>query len=51
MKVKGYQLKDLAKLIPKAYSTQYSEKGIKESDEKSRYDIMKKMGLLGIDKG
>lgn len=51
MKVKEYQLKDLAKLMPKTYSTQYSEKGIKESDEKSRYDILKKMGLLGIDKG
>lgn len=50
MKVKEYQLKDLIKMIPKTYSTQYSESGIKESKEKSRYDIMKKMGLLGIDK-
>jgi hypothetical protein len=50
MKIKEYQLKDLVKMIPKTYSTQYSESGINESKEKSRYDIMKKMGLLGIDR-
>ena len=50
MKVKEYQLKDLVKMIPKTYSTQYFESGIKESKEKSRYEIMKKMGLLGVDR-